>query len=75
MSNATNIEYKFKIGDTVNWINSNGVNLGARTIIRLDVRSSRPTYFIDPIDTPWFSIAEEELERYEEVIVHGQSNS
>jgi len=55
------IEYKFKIGDKVNWENSNGVNLGVRTVIRLDERCGRPTYYIDPIDTPWFSISEEEL--------------
>ena len=58
---VTTIEYKFKIGDKVNWKNSNGVNLGERTIIGLDVRSNRPTYYIDPIDTPWFSVGEEEL--------------
>jgi len=58
---VVSIEYKFKIGDKVKWVNSNGVNLGARTVIGLDVRSNRPTYYIDPIDTPWFSIREEEL--------------
>jgi len=55
------IEHKFKIGDKVNWTNSNGVKLGVRTVIGLDVRSNRPTYFLDPIDTPWFSVGEEEL--------------
>jgi len=55
------IEYKFKISDKVNWRNSNGVNLGVRTVIRLDERCGRPTYYIDPIDTPWFSIREDEL--------------
>lgn len=54
-------EHKFKIGDKVNWTNSNEVNLGTRTIIGLDVRSNRPTYYLDPIDTPWFSVGEEEL--------------
>ena len=57
------INYKFKIGDKVEWTNSNGVYLGERTIIGLDVRTGRPTYFIDPIDTPWFSVGEEELQQ------------
>ena len=56
------IEHKFKIGDKVNWTNSNGVKLGARTIIGLDARTNRPTYYLDPIDTPWFAVDEEELE-------------
>jgi len=61
MSSTANIEYKFKIGDKVNWVNSNGVNLGVRTVIGLDERTGRPTYYLDPIDTPWFSVGEEEL--------------
>jgi hypothetical protein len=56
------VMHKFKIGDKVNWTNSNGVKLGVRTVIGLDVRTNSPTYFIDPIDTPWFSVGEEELE-------------
>lgn len=52
---------KFKIGDYVNWTNSNGVNLGKRKIIGFDSRSGEYTYFIDPIDTPWFSIRESHL--------------
>ena len=55
------IIYKYKIGEKVEWTNSNGVELGERTIIGLDVRTNRPTYYIDPIDTPWFSVNEEEL--------------
>jgi len=55
------IQYRFKIGDKVNWTNSNGVELGIRTVIGLDVRTNRPTYFLDPIDTPWFSVGEEYL--------------
>lgn len=60
---------KFKIGDFVNWTNSNGVNLGKREIIGLDSRSGETyfnyTYYLSPTDTPWFSIAENELEDYE----------
>lgn len=56
-------KHKFKIGDKVKWTNSNGVALGVRTIIGLDTRTNRPTYYIEPIDTPWFSVGEEELEK------------
>jgi hypothetical protein len=56
-----NIQYKYKIGDIVTWTNSNGVYLGERKIIGLDVSTNRPTYYLDPIDTPWFSVDEDEL--------------
>lgn len=66
--NKPKSERKFKIGDYVNWTNSNGVNLGKRKVIGLDTRSGETyfayTYFIGPIDTPWFSINESELELY-----------
>lgn len=66
--NKSKSERKFKIGDYVNWTNSNGVNLGKRKVIGYDTRSGETyfeyTYFIDPIDTPWFSINESELELY-----------
>lgn len=61
-------ERKFNIGDDVKWTNSNGVNLGKRKVIGLDVRSGETyceyTYFIEPIDTPWFSVSEEELKEW-----------
>jgi len=53
------ITHKFKIGDKVVYINSNGVLIGEKTITELDTRTNRPTYFIDPTDTPWFSVGEE----------------
>ncbi|GAV11311.1 hypothetical protein PBN151_1238 [Paenibacillus sp. NAIST15-1] len=63
--NKSKRERKFKIGDDVIWTNSNGVNLGKRKIIGYDTRSGETyfeyTYYIDPIDTPWFSIGESEL--------------
>jgi hypothetical protein len=55
------IEYKFKIGDRVIYTNSNGVMIGEKTIIGLDTRTSEPTYYIVPTDTPWFSVSEEGL--------------
>lgn len=61
-------ERKFKIDDDVIWTNSNGVNLGKRKVIGYDVRSGESyfeyTYFLDPIDTPWFSVSEGELKHF-----------
>ena len=68
---STAIEYKFKVGEKVNWINSNGVDLGVRTIIELDERTGRPTYYIDPIDTPWYSVGEEELYKHTPKVTEG----
>lgn len=53
--------HKYKVGELIRWTNSNGVDLGIRKIIGFDERTGRPTYFLDPIDTPWFSVGEEEL--------------
>lgn len=65
MTKKPTSERKYKIGDYVNWTNPNGVNLGRRKIIGLDSRAGETyfsyTYYLDPIDTPWFSISEEEL--------------
>jgi hypothetical protein len=55
------IKYKYKVGDVVEWTNSNGVYLGVRTITGLDIRTRKPVYYIDPIDTPWFPVNEDEL--------------
>ncbi|WP_336775414.1 hypothetical protein [Paenibacillus sp. MMO-58] len=55
-------ERKFKIGDEVKWTNGNGVNMGRRTIIGFDTIGNENAYYIDPIDTPWFSIRESNLE-------------
>lgn len=52
--------HKYKVGDKVEWINPNGVDLGEREIIGLEYRNG-PTYFINPTDAPWFSVAEENL--------------
>ena len=61
--NASNIKYKFKVGDRVKYTNGNGVYLGERTITQLDERSGEPTYFIKPTDSPWFSVREELLQK------------
>lgn len=72
--NKTEKVRKFKIGDEVNWTNSNGVDLGKRKVIGYDTRSGETyfeyTYFIGPIDSPWFSVSEEELKLYEEKVAN-----
>jgi hypothetical protein len=55
-------ERKFKLGDNVNYTNGNGINFGKKTIIGFDSRTNKPTYYIEPTDTPWFSVREEQLE-------------
>jgi len=55
------IKYKFNVGDIVEYTNPNGVNWGEKTIIGLDERTGKPTYYIAPTDTPWFSVSEEGL--------------
>ena len=55
---------KFKAGERVSWINSNGVHLGIRTIVSVNevtYSNSGYGYKIEPTDTPWFSIPEEEF--------------
>jgi hypothetical protein len=55
---------KFKIDDAVNWVNGNGVNLGIRTVVGIDSITygiSGNGYYLNPIDTPWFAVKEEEL--------------
>ena len=57
------MERKFKIGEDVIYINENGVNWGRRKIIGYDTRTGENTYYIDPTDTPWFSVREENLHK------------
>jgi hypothetical protein len=56
------MKYKFKNGDRVLYTNSNGVCFGEKTIIKLSQRSNKPTYYITPTDTPWFSVREDQLQ-------------
>ena len=51
--------HKFRVGETVHYVNPQGVDFGNRKIIGLDERTGRPTYYIEPTDTPWFSVGEE----------------
>lgn len=61
------MQYKYSIGDVVHWINSNDVYLGERVIIGKWHRAGNPTYYIDPIDTPWFDVSERELYTEKEI--------
>ncbi len=60
--------HKFEVGQKVIFINDNGVNWGEKTITKLDTRSGRPTYFIEPTDTPWYSVPETNLTATKSVI-------
>lgn len=60
------MNYKYKVGDVVIYINPNGVNWGKRTIKALDSRAGRNTYYIEPTDTPWYSVGEECLHEIKE---------
>lgn len=53
--------YKFKIGDTVHYTNSQGVYWGKKKIVGFEIRTNKPTYLIEPTDTPWFSVDETNL--------------
>lgn len=53
------INHKFKVGDVVLYTNPQGVFWGERKIVKLDERCNRPTYYIEPTDTPWYSVGEE----------------
>ena len=52
------MEYKFKVGDKVVFVNDFGVCWGVKEIIALDERTNRPTYHYADSDTPWFSVCE-----------------
>ena len=52
---------KFKVGDIANWTNDYGVDLGARTIVRVDADIWVVCYYVPPTDTPWMHIREKNL--------------
>ena len=52
---------KYKVGDIVTYINAYGVNWGKRKIVEVTERTGRPCYYIEPTDTPWFAVGEENL--------------
>ena len=57
-------QQKFQIGEKVNYTNSNGVFWGERTIIGVESwYGDDCRYFIDPTDTPWFSVDERNLSK------------
>ena len=54
---------KYKKGEKVICINDNGVNLGKREIINIELNCSYSEsgigYYIKPTDSPWFAVKEE----------------
>jgi hypothetical protein len=61
--NASDVKHKFKVGDKVKYTNGNGVEMGLRTIIGLEERSGGPTYLIEPSDSPWYAVRENQLRK------------
>lgn len=59
--NPIQLQPKHKVGDEVTYINDYCVNWGPKTIIGIDFSRGRPTYFIEPTETPWVSIEEKNL--------------
>lgn len=60
------MDRKFSVGEKVVFVNDFGVCWGVKTIIGLDVRMNRPTYFYDKSDAPWFSVSEDNLIKADE---------
>lgn len=57
------MDYKYAVGDKVVFVNDFGVVWGIKTIIGLDERTNKPTYYYEGSDTPWFSVNENNLIR------------
>lgn len=55
------MNYKYAIGEKVVYVNDFGVVWGIKTIIGLDERTNKPTYYYEGSDTPWFSVNENNL--------------
>lgn len=54
-------DFKFHIGQVVNYTNDYGVNWGNRTITgveRAEATGYGKAYYIHPTDTPWFAVPE-----------------
>lgn len=54
---------KYTVGQRVLYTNQQGVEIGIKTIVGIDktdfpARTGQPRYFIEPTDTPWYSVAE-----------------
>lgn len=56
---------KFAVGETIIYINSNGVNFGERKIVQIThcFGEHKPRYFIEPTDAPWFPVSEKTLRK------------
>ena len=53
--------HRYRIGQDVIFVNVFGVCWGIKKIIGLDMRSGRPTYYISPTDSPWYSTCQTHL--------------
>ena len=51
-------DFKFHVGQVVNYTNDNGVNWGNRTIIKAEHTDYGKAYYINPTDSPWFAVPE-----------------
>ena len=57
-------EPKLAVGDIVYYSNGNGVPVGAKVVIGVDwLDSTGWRYYIDPTDTPWFCVREDQLRK------------
>lgn len=65
--NCEESKYKYEIGESVIFINDNGVNWGQRTVIGRKITCYGPAYYIQPTDTPWFAIPERNLYKANEL--------
>ena len=55
------VEAKFKVGYRVRYINDYGVDLGIKTIIKIQRVKGKVRYFITPTNTKWYSVPEDNL--------------
>lgn len=53
------VKHKYSVGDRVVYVNDFGVVWGIKTIIELDERTNKPTYYYEGSETPWYSVNEE----------------
>lgn len=61
------MQLKFQAGDKVTMINDAGIRFPGKTILKVDEsefgKTWGPRYFIAPIDTPWYSFKESNLQK------------
>lgn len=55
------MHFKYYIGEVVIYINDYGAYWGTRIISEFSHAFSKPSYYIHPTSTPWFSVPERNL--------------